>query len=134
MGGGSDEAEEGGEDLFLAAMRANNVAPDSQTYTALMSMVARAARKNDKMVAKAWELLGEMQGLGLAVDRATCNALLNVCANAGTAERAQEVLQMMEAAGLAWDAYTYTAMMRLSPSAAEAAALLPERVRREVLR
>jgi hypothetical protein len=53
-------------------MRKNKVAPDSQTYTALIGMCARAAveeasfnqaagTESNTMVQKAWELLGERE-------------------------------------------------------------------------
>ena len=130
---------------FLASMQRNKVSADSETYTALIGLCARAAAEeaafnagsgvqSTMMVDKAWELLAEMQARKLQVGISTYNALLSVCAGAGLQERAEEVLEMLRSNGLEPDAYTFTARMKLCASALEAEQLLEEMRERNLAR
>lgn len=113
-------------EALLAQMRAEGggVAPDVETYNALISGLCRSAHVRADALERVLALVREMEELGLRADARTFNSLLGALARRADGKGAEAIAARMEGAGLELTVHSYSALMQAHGAAGELGAVV----------
>ncbi|KAG8464396.1 hypothetical protein KFE25_003459 [Diacronema lutheri] len=105
--------DDGRATKLLNAMRAQGgeLAPDAQTYNALIAGLCRSAHMRPDALERVLALVREMEAAAISPNARTYNALLGALARRGDGRGAAAIAARMEEAGVPFTVHTYTVLL-----------------------